>query len=366
MTPKKRVTSIFFSVCLLTLLLPVFGLASAEIRSEDYTPLLEYIAMEDLQEPLVVFQDNAGDFDSELNRENIAYLNQNKPLLQKIKARLKGETLHWKLAASNKRLLVVPETRPEYADLFQNYCRNAIDYVLKRIQAPNPYRTIRTVQGPLTKSEADEGGGITVYLVHNVADEYIEEYVFFNQDNSATKIKIKLQNRVFNGIVGSYSSKLIIGENNHFEFAREPYTVWQNSARNPLNVFIAPIEETLHIVLRQATENAIRAQLDQVKPERLSGVQEVVKEWMAVEEAIVGGLVAKLMPEVFHQFVHLPDPRKLAEALAERDSHTQYRYLDNGIRVVSDLGLKQALDLYKNDPDRFRMMVHPDGGGKIS
>ncbi|MEJ2039851.1 MAG: hypothetical protein P8X55_13110, partial [Desulfosarcinaceae bacterium] len=192
-------------------------------------------------------------------------------------------------------------------------------------------------------------------------DEYIEEYEFFDQDDDQTKIRIKLSNRVFSGIIGSYSSDLVIGENNSFEFVREPFTIWQNSAQNPLNVLIAPVEETLHILLRGATESAICAELKRVKPQKLSEVEDVVHDWMAVEESIVGGLVARLMPDILTRFLHDPKAEALEEALAQRDEHAQYRYLDRGIKVVVDLGLKKSVHFYKSDPMGFKNMVtHSD------
>ncbi len=354
-------------VVLLLVFCLISGFGSGALASnkdgddEDFSRLLDFIAQDDLQGPLVLFQDHKGDFDRTLNKENIAYLNQNKQLLENIKTRLKGTTLHWKLAASSKRRLIVPEQRPEYADLFQRYCRESVDYLLTRLQSASPYNEIVTLQDPLPSLKAGDVEGIKVYLVHNVADEYVEEYVFFNQDNDTTKIKIRLSNRVFSGIIGSYTSDLVIGENQSFDFIREPYTLWQNSAENPLNVFIAPVEETLHILLRDATEQAIRADLDQARPRKINEVNAVVKDWMAVEEAIVGGIVARVMPEILSRFLRDTRGETLSDALAQRDQHVQYRYLDQGIQIVGDLGLEEAVKLYKSDPMGFKYLVtHSD------
>ena len=328
-----------------------------EIDSPDYSRLLYYIHMEDLQSPLVLFEDQDGDFDKTLNQENIAYLNQNKELLKRISSRLKGQTLKWHLASSSKRLLVVPERRTEYAWLFDRYCHEVVDYVLKRTRLPNPYLGIATLEGELPPARDDAPRGITAYLVHNIADEYVEEYVFYTQDDDSTKIKIKLRNRVFNGKIGSYTSDLKIGPHSSFEFVREPYTLWQNSARDPLNVFIAPVEETLHISVRGATEKAIRENLKRMEPKTLQDVQNVVNDWMAVEEAIVGGLVNQLMPDIFTRFLHDPSVDKMAAAMAARDEHVQYRYLHQGIQVVNDLGLEPAIHLYLSDPGHFKTLM---------
>ena len=205
--------------------------------------------------------------------------------------------------------------------------------------------------------------GVTAYLVHNIADEYVEEYLFYKPEESGTKIKIKLSNRVFTGKIGSYTSKLTFGEDSRIEFVRDPYTLWQNSAKNPVNVLVAPIEETLHIALRSATETAIRDKLTQIKPKNIEEVESVVQEWMAVEEAIVGGLVARLMPEICSHLLSGPMQKEITDSLAERHIHEQYRYLQEGIRVVDDMGVRSAIDLYVSEPARFQKLI---GSGELA
>ena len=78
---------------------------------------------------------------------------------------------------------------------------------------------------------------------------------------------------------------------------------------------------------------------------------------MAVEEAIVGGLVARLMPEIFTHLLSGPMEKEMAQSLAERDIHEQYRYLQEGIRVVTDLGVRPAIDLYVSEPTRFQQLI---------
>lgn len=349
---------VFIFVCRLFSAVPV-AVASPSQGLFDYNRLLGYIQSENLEAPLVLLSDSAGEFDERLNQANLAYLNENKGLLAQIQNRLAADTLKWRLAGSSKRLLVVPERRGDYAELFERYCREAIAYALAVTQLPNPYVRIATLNGPVSLAEEATTGGVTAYLVHNIADEYIEEYLFFNQEDAQTKIKIKLSNRVFTGRIGSYTSKLTFGPDSRIEFVHEPYTLWQNNAKNPINVLVAPIEETLHITLRTATETAIRQRLQQAAPQSIQAVQQVVNEWMAVEEAIVGGLVARLMPEIFARLLSGPLQAELTASLAERDLHEQYRYLQQGVRVVSDLGVRPAIALYTSEPLRFQQLIVP-------
>lgn len=352
-----------FIVAALLISVTTVWAAPSDVNKADYSRLLHFIKGDNLEAPLLLLSDSQGEFDQNLNSENIAYLNKNKDLLQHIQVRLDAETLKWKLSGSSKRLLVVPERRQEYARLFEDYCRSAIDYALDRTQLVNPYLQIATLDEPVAL-EAESGvPGVTAYLVHNIADEYVEEYLFYKQEEGGTKIKIKLSNRVFTGRVGSYTSTLTFGEDSRIEFVRDPYTLWQNSAKNPVNVLVAPIEETLHIALRSATETAIRGKLEQIKPNNIQEVEKVVQEWMAVEEAIVGGLVARLMPEIFDRLLSGPMLKEISDSLAERDIHEQYRYLQEGIRVVDDLGVRPAIDLYVSEPTRFQKLI---GSGELA
>lgn len=355
----RRLSPAVIISCLLIFAGPTQLRASnAPMDMPDYSQLLSFIAMEDRQDPLVAFGSAEKDFDSHLNRENIAFLNQDKKLIRQIQSKLKGEELKWRLSTSFKQLLVVPENREDYARLFEQYCRASVDYLLKRIHMSNPYDQIATLKGtPPLVADAARPKGITVYLVHNMVDEYIEEYLFFSRDDDETKIRVKLSNRAVDGKVGSYTSRLKIGENNQFEFTREPYTLWQNSAKNPLNVLIVPIEETLHILMRPHTEVVMQAELAQSKPTRLEEVQQVMDKWMAVEEAIVGGVVAQVMPEVLARFVPQGITGQLEEALAERDVHPQYRFLNQAIQVVMVLGVDEALAMYRKDPRDFRELL---------
>jgi len=323
----------------------------------NYMRLLDFIQEEDLSDPLMVFGGIEENFDRRLNKENLAYISANSELLQKIQSHLSGEQLRWQLNTSFKQLWVVPEPRLEYAKLFESYCRDAVAYLLRRINQPNPYNAIATLKGPIPNPQQAGQDGITAYLVHNIADEYIEEYLFFDQDDDASQVKIKLSNREFDGKIGSYTSKLKIGAENQFEFIREKFTLWQNSAQNPYNVLIVPIEETLHIILRAATEQAMHAELTNLNPEKLHEVKGVIDHWMAVEEAVVGGLVWQIMPELLDHVVSGESEFPLDQTMAERDAHSQYRFLDKGIDLVTRLGVDETIHLYQSSAKDFQIKL---------
>jgi hypothetical protein len=324
----------------------------------DANRLLAFIQAEDRRAPLVAFGQAENRVDETLSRENRAFLGQNETLLTRIRSRLESEVLSWKLAEASKRLMIVPESRPAYAALFENYCQAAIDYVLDKTDLPNPYRTIATFPETASPAAGLSGeDGITAFLVHNIADVYTEEYIFSAAAEKGPHIKIKLSNRSYTGEVGSYSSYLVIGEDQQYDFVRNPYTLWRNSADDPLNVLIAPIEETLHIALRRTTENAIKSSLAAQPPETLPAVEQIIEEWLAVEEAAVGGLVRQLLPEIMERFLTEWPAEDIEATLSARLEFDKYRYLNQGIRIVENLGLEAAIDLYQKRPQAFKSML---------
>jgi hypothetical protein len=344
------------AVCL-TCPVPSMGNPSAGRLDSDL--LFAFIQKEDQRDPLVAFGKTENRVDETLSRENRAYLGRNQDLLARIRAQLASDSLQWKLAQASTRLMIVPERRPTYAALFENYCQAAVDFVLHKTRLPDPYRAIATFRGEAASQEtaSDGEGGITAYLVHNIADVYTEEYVFTAAGDGSARVKIKLSNRNYTGEVGSYSSYLVIGENQQYEFVRSPYTLWRNSADDPLNVLIAPIEETLHIALRHATEDAIKRRLLSQPSVSRPVIDRVVEEWLAVEEAAVGGLVRKLMPEIITRFLTTWPREDIDATLHARRAFDKYRYLQHGVRIVEELGIEVFIDLYRNDPQAFRTML---------
>ena len=341
------------------LIVPPAGAGNPPKSQLDSSLLFAFIQKEDRQSPLVAFGQADSGIDEVLSRENRTFLGGNQALLERIRTQLASETLQWQLEEASTRRMIVPEHRPAYAALFENYCQAAVDYVLQKTRLPNPYRSIATFEDEDGWREAATGekGGITALLVHNIADVYTEAYVFSDAADGGPKVRIKLSNRSFTGEVGSYSSWLIVGEDKQYEFVRNPYTLWRNSADDPLNVLIAPIEETLHIALRQATEEAIKQRLVSQPPPPPNMVERIVEEWLAVEEAAVGGLVRQLMPEIMDRFLVAWPRRDIDATLAARRQFDKYRYIDAGIRIVETLGLETFINLYQQDPQAFRAML---------
>ena len=232
------------------------------------------------------------------HRASIKFLNGHTALIKKIQKDLEGKALKWRLDKLVYRMVFVPEKRKEYATLFETYCSDVIEYTLAETKLSNPYQTLQTLVERRPEI-ADEG--VTAFLVHNLAKEYVARYAFINRKRK--KVVIELRGTVFSGKVGSYTTNIFMDENGEFRFIRDDYTIWQNSARNPYTVLMVPVEETLHIALREHTERAIKDQLELNLFIALGDVERIVDDWMAVEEAIVGGLVYATLPQFLEEHI---------------------------------------------------------------
>jgi hypothetical protein len=318
----------------------------------DYSRLVELIKTDDLSAPLYAFNDFEEDFDEDTHRASIKFLNGHTALIKKIQKDLRVKGLKWRLDKLVYRMVFVPEKRKEYATLFETYCSDVIEYTLAETKLSNPYQTLQTlVEG--RPEVADEG--VTVFLVHNLAKEYVARYTFINRERK--KVVIELKGTVFSGKVGSYTTNIFMDENGEFRFIRDDYTIWQNSAKNPYTVLMVPVEETLHIALRTHTERAIKDQLELKPVQGLRDVERIADDWIAVEEAIVGGLVHAMLPQFLEERIHNLPNSLIDEDIESKMEFDQYRYLRKGIEVVESMGCKKVVKLYKEDPMEFKELL---------
>ena len=120
---------------------------------------------------------------------------------------------------------------------------------------------------------------------------------------------------------------------------------------------IVPVEETLHIALRDYTERAIKAHLKVNSGQGLGDVEQIADDWMAVEEAIVGGLVHTILPQFLRTHVHNFSDNLVDEDIDSKMDFRQYRHLRKGIEIVKEIGGKKAVKIYKEDPWAFKELL---------
>jgi hypothetical protein len=318
----------------------------------DYFQLVDLIQVQSKETPLQVFNEFEEGFNEDSHKANLLYFNEHPGLVRRINDDLDGGAVHWRLENLKQRLLFVPEERKEYAELLEGYCKDVIKYVLDKTDLKDPYDRIETLHQERPKIS---GTNVTAFLVNNLAEESVCTYTFSNHKNKA--VKIELRCKVFLGEVGSYTTNIHLKDDGNFEFSKNNYTIWQTSAENPYQVLMVPIEETLHILLRDYTHRAIREQIKRNSVKDIREVKKIVDEWIAVEEALAGALVNVLLPSFVKQYSG-PLPRgTIQKAMDSRREYERYRYLDRGIQIIKNMDIKDAIRLYIQNPEKFKTLL---------
>jgi hypothetical protein len=319
-------------------------------RGKDYSLLVESLKdpLKD-EAPLYAFNTFEEDFDSGGHQVDLRFLNDHPTLVQNIRKDLGGGEIAWRLENSRHRLLFVPEKREKFASLYKDYCNDVIDYILRETELDNPYVKIETL---LKERPRLSEKGVTVFLVHNLAEEVVGTYIFSNPIQKS--LMIELSRKTFLGEGGSYSTNIRLRENGEPEFTWNRFTIWQTTAKNPFAVLCVPVEETLHIALREHTHRAI---LDQITPETLLDTDKlnaIVQDWMMVEEALVGGVTYALLPDFLKRYAMNLSDSLIEDDLESRGKFKQYRHLKRAIAVIGSVGHEKAIKMYVDHPENFK------------
>jgi hypothetical protein len=318
----------------------------------EYSPLVDYIELEDRSTPLYVFNDYEEDFDEESHRASLGFFNEHPALIKRIKKDIKGRPLRWRLDNLAYRFVFVPEKREDYAVLFEKYCEDVVDYVLNETELVNPYQDILT----LSQERPDVSEkGVTVFLVHNLAKEYVAKYEF--KSGRHKKVVVELEGTVFSRRVGAYTTEILLEKDGGFSFTKNHFTIWQNSAKNPYTALKVPVEETLHIALRKSTEQAIQVELESRGVHQPKKIEQIVDDWMAVEEAVVGGLAYALLPPFVEKYFNNFPPSLIEQDIESLRSFRQYRLLGKGIKLVEEMGCRKTIETYQKDPGMIKDLL---------
>jgi hypothetical protein len=334
-----------------TLSIAFFLISSdASPKSKDYSHLIDFLKVQYKKEaPLYAFNTFENESSKEDHRIDVRFFNEHPTLIQDIRKDLGYGEIAWRLERARQRLLFVPEPRKRFATLFEDYCRDVIDFALEKTHLENPYVKIETLQ---REQPGLSEKGVTAFLVHNLAKEVVGTYVFSNPFQKS--LMIEISRKTFLGEVGSYTTNIRVQQSGAPEFLWDNFTIWQTTAKNPIAVLCVPVEETLHIALREHTHRAIRRQISPTALQDPEPLEAVVDDWMAVEEALVGSVTFALVPEFFRKYaIRLPDSL-LEEEIESRDVFKKYLHLERAIRVVDQVGHERAIKMYINQPEDFR------------
>jgi hypothetical protein len=345
-----RATTIVGGVLLVAFL---FMPRSSFPRPRDYSPLVELLKTQQKEEtPLYAFNPFEDAFDEDASSLGLRFFNENPRLVRNLRKDLGPGEIEWRLEHSRHRLLFVPEKRERMARLFEDYCGHVIDYTLEQTKLENPYVEIVTLAEEIPELPEQ---GVTVFLVHNLAEEVMGTYVFSNPGRNS--VKVDLSRKTFLGEVGSYTTNIFLRGKDEPRITWDRFTIWQTTARNPFAVLCVPVEETLHIAVREHTHRAIEEQFETNSSKDAEEQEGIVADWMAIEEALVGGVVHALLPRFLKSYAkNLPDS-SIEEDIKSRREFEQYQHLERAIEVVGELGYEEAIRMYADHPGKFKELV---------
>ena len=86
-------------------------------------------------------------------------------------------------------------------------------------------------------------------------------------------------------------------------------------------------------------------------------VKAVIADWIAVEEALVGGLVRLLLPAFRDSQMSRLPIGMIKEDIEKKKEFVRYRYLEKGIALVKAMGCAQTIALYQSQPENFRERI---------
>jgi hypothetical protein len=336
--------------CLLAAFLPATpAFCEASERSFNYERLLELLDGQKRKAPVYPFNDFQPGLDLENHRANVSYIQSHPELLAKIRNDLNGDSINWMLDAQKQRLLYVPLRENELRRIYRSYCQELIRYVADKTGFDNPYSRI-VILGEQTPSIRPQE--LTAFIVHNLARESAATYRFSSSSGKGS-LRVTLREKTFLNQIGSYSSSLNIGENGTLDFDRDSYAIWRSTARNTYTALTVPAEETLHVLLRPSTEQAIREEKEVAGLESTREVKRLLDRWLAAEEALVGGLVHSLVPSFWKDRAQKCLRSLRRKDLLTKQEFSKYCYLNRGIRLVEQIGCKDAIDWYAESPATF-------------
>jgi hypothetical protein len=120
---------------------------------------------------------------------------------------------------------------------------------------------------------------------------------------------------------------------------------------------MTPVQETLHILLRESTEAAIRRVVESRTDCTFKEIEKIVDEWISVEEAIVGGLVYHLLPPILERRIGSIPEDLISADIKTKEQFLKYNKLSSGIRLVASRGTRACLELYLKDPEVIRELL---------
>jgi hypothetical protein len=337
------------------LALPSSVLAVPQISAP--ASLSELVTTDALTGPLLPFRTLGVDPDGEIKAHIYREVAHKSGLMAHLKKRLETEgPISLDLREIKVDLQYVPETRTHLARAYQTYCRQAIAHTCQVAQVPSFYRGIFLPQ--TANPEIAAGDGVSAFVVHRLAKAY-EAICDFSAGGGRNDrhVKFKVAGAIYSSHLGAVEMDVEGLPDGSYRIQRRNYTIWQDYADNVYTLLQIPVEETLHYLMGRHTDRQLRHQLRADAIHQAAQVEEIASNWMAVEEAIVGGLVEQILPVLIRRQELVLDAGDVKRSAAAKAGLPQYRYRDLGLRLVASMGARAAMEMYREDPLAFRKQL---------
>lgn len=337
----------------LNLVVPFPRFCFADATEECYPALVDLTNLEPLEKPLLIFRDYEDDPDQEIKSHIINGIGESPALLQKLRNKPGFEKqVSVTFERLEIRLLFIPELRKKYAEAYKEHCVKAIEYVLDKTKLDDPHLEI---VNPLEEYPEIPQKGITAFTVHQFVKKYRAICVFTGEEGHS--VKFKVEGAVFSNHLGAVALHIQCPQEGVFRLSRRNYSIWQNRSRNLYTLLSIPFEETFHFIMGQYTDKKIEEELRKDPIPKVFEVQNLANHWMAVEEAVVGGLVHALLRSFLNQNCVQLSTSEMERDIGEKRHLSQYRFRKMGIVLVENLGYQQAISMFKNDPAAFSKLL---------
>ncbi len=331
--------------------LPVSALAVPQAPAP--TPLAELSTSAALTAPLFPFRALGEDPDGEIQAHIYREVARQPGLLDRLKARIGADRpIALNLRDLKLELQYIPETRSRLASAYQDYCRKAIAHTCRMAQVPSFYKGVFVPQA--ANPDIAQGDEISAFVVHRLVKAYDAICEFTGSGGS---VKFKVAGSIYSSHLGAVEMDVEGLPDGSYRIARRNYTVWQDHSDNVYTLLQIPVEETLHYLMGRYTDRHLLHQLHQDEISQTTEVQAIAKHWMAVEEALVGGLVEQVLPALIRSQELSLDDSDAQRSAAAKAGLPQYRYRDVGVRVVESMGVQGAMQMWRDDPQAFQQQL---------
>jgi hypothetical protein len=333
--------------------LPIAPLAAA-IRTdspETISALENFLNRKPLSEPMLVLRDFSADSDNEIKTAIMRDLSNRRELLARTREKLQsGQRLTLSIDDIKIRLLYVPELDENFRRAYGAYCHQAIAFLLAKMGQTSFYRSITWPRTP--NPVIPSGEDVTAFIVHRLSKQYIAECTF--GASNGQKVRYRLKGAILSDHLGAVDLEIESPQTGQFLLRRKNYSIWQNHTKNLYTLLEIPLEETLHYIIGRHTDLIIQTELTSQEYRRVFEVQNLADHWLAVEEALVGGLVRQVLKEYAKRNLLKLNSVDMEQSLEAKKNLPQYRFREAGIGLVERMGYFESIELYRRDPKAFQ------------